>query len=115
MPQHLLRDIDPDTIESAAFTTKLPVGTGPYKFVRYLTDQFVDMEANPNYFRGVPKIEKLFMKRLRPEVTVAQLESGELDLALRLDQLEFDRLSKVADLDVISRPGLGSTSLNFSG
>ena len=113
VPQHLLEDIAPEAIESAAFTTKSPVGTGPYKFLRYLTDQFVEMEANPNYFQGAPKIEKLFMKRLRPEVTVAQLESGELDLALRLDLLEFDRLSKVADLNLISRPGLGSTSLNF--
>ena len=113
VPKHLLRDVDPDSIESATFTTTSPIGTGPYKFVRYLMDQFVEMEANPNYFKGIPQIEKLFMKRLRPEVTVAQLESGELDLALRLDQLEFDRLSKVADLNLISRPGLGSTSLNF--
>ena len=113
VPQHLLEDIAPEAIESAAFTTKSPVGTGPYRFVRYLTDQFVEMEANPNYFQGAPKIEKLFMKRLRPEVTGAQLESGELDLALRLDLLEFDRLSKVADLNLISRPGLGNTSLNF--
>ena len=113
VPEHLLKDIDPDAIESAAFTTMSPIGTGPYKLVRYLTDQFAELHANPNYFKGRPAIEKLFMKRLRPEVTVAQLESGELDLALRLDQLEFDRLSKVADLNVISRPGLGSSSLNF--
>ena len=66
VPQHLLEDIAPEAIESAAFTTKSPVGTGPYKFLRYLTDQFVEMEANPNYFQGAPKIEKLFMKRLRP-------------------------------------------------
>ena len=113
VPEHLLKDVDPDAVESSTFTTTSPIGTGPYKFVRYLTDQFVEMEANPNYFKGIPQIEKLFMKRLRPEVTVAQLESGELDLALRLDQLEFDRLSKVTDLDVISRPGIGSTSLYF--
>ena len=113
LPEHLLQDTPPDHIESAAFATTSPVGTGPYKFVRFLTDQFVELEANPNYFKGAPRIQKIFMKRLRPEVTVAQLESGEIDLALRLDLLEFERLSQVADLDLTVRPGLSNTSLNF--
>ena len=113
LPEHRLQDVPPDHIESAPFTTTSPLGTGPYKFVRYLTDQFVELEANSNYFEGAPRIQKIFMKRLRPEVTVAQLESGEVDLALRLNLLEFERLSQVADLDLMVRPGLSNTSLNF--
>ena len=113
VPEHLLQDTPPDHIESAAFATTSPVGTGPYKFVRFLTDQFVELEANPNYFKGAPRIQKIFMKRLRSEVSVAQLESGEIDLALRLNLLEFERLSQVADLDLTVRPGLSNTSLNF--
>ena len=113
VPEHLLKDTPPDDIESAAFSTTSPVGTGPYKFVRYLTDQFVELEANPNYFKGAPRIQKIFMKRLRSEVTVAQLESGEVDLALRLNLLEFERLSRIADLDLTVRPGLSNTSLDF--
>ncbi len=113
VPEHLLKDAPPDDIESAAFSTTSPVGTGPYRFVRYLTDQFVELEANPNYFKGAPRIQKIFMKRLRSEVTVAQLESGEVDLALRLNLLEFERLSRIADLDLTVRPGLSNTSLDF--
>ena len=113
VPEHLLKDTRPDDVESAPFSTTSPIGTGPYTFVRYLTDQFVELEANPNYFKGAPRIQKIFMKRLRPEVTVAQLESGEVDLALRLNLLEFERLSQVADLDLTVRPGLSNTSLDF--
>ena len=113
VPEHLLKDTPPDDVESTPFSTTSPIGTGPYTFVRYLTDQFVELEANPNYFKGAPRIQKIFMKRLRPEVTVAQLESGEVDLALRLNLLEFDRLSQVADLDLTVRPGLSNTSLDF--
>jgi peptide/nickel transport system substrate-binding protein len=36
-----------------------PIGTGPFKFVDYVKDDHVTMEANPNYFRGRPYLDKL--------------------------------------------------------
>ena len=89
------------------------MGTGPYKFVQYQTDQFVELSANPDYFKGKPQIDKIFMKRLTSDVTVAQLESGEVDLALRVNPGEYDRLSKVQSLNVVSQPGVGQTALTF--
>lgn len=113
VPQHLLEDIAPDTIESATFVTDSPVGTGPYTFVEWATDQYVQLAANPDYFKGAPAIDQLFMVRLRPEVTVAQLESGEIDLALRLNPTEKERLDNIASLQVIAQPGVGLTGLAF--
>jgi peptide/nickel transport system substrate-binding protein len=113
VPEHILKDVKPDTLKSHAFVLKSPVGSGPYKFVQYVTDQYVEFDVNPDYFKGRPKIDKIFMKRLTPDVTVAQLESGEVDLALRLNPVEYERLSKLATLNVISRPGVGMTAMNF--
>ena len=113
IPEHVLKDTPPDVPESTKFASSSPVGTGPYKFVRYLTDQMAEFDVNPDYFKGKPQIEKVFMKRLRSEVAFAQLESGELDLALRLKLFGFERLTGLEDLNIISGPGVGMTALYF--
>lgn len=113
MPSHLLAEVEPDAVQSASFTTTRPVGTGPFRFVKYLTDLYVELESNPEYFRGAPSIRKVYMKRLRPEVTVAQLESGELDLGMRLQLLDYDRLAELSHLETTTRPGIGMISVGF--
>lgn len=113
VPEHLLKDVKPEGIESSRFATRAPIGTGPYQFVRYLTDQVVELVVNPHYFKGKPQIERVFMKRLRPEVGLAQLESGEVDLALRMNPIAFDRLSMVPGLNIFSTAGIGILALNF--
>ncbi len=115
IPEHILQGLPPDAVESSKFASSTPIGTGPYKFVRYLTDQVAEFDVNPDYFKGKPQIEKVFMKRLRSEVAFAQLESGELDLALRLKLFGFERLTGLDRLNIISGPGVGMTSLYFIG
>ncbi len=115
IPEHILKELPPDAVESSKFASSSPVGTGPYKFVRYLIDQVAEFDVNPDYFKGKPQIEKVFMKRLRSEVAFAQLESGEIDLALRLKLFGFERLTGLSRLNIISGPGVGMTALYFIG
>jgi peptide/nickel transport system substrate-binding protein len=58
-----------------------PVGTGPYKFVRWIKDDHILLEANPNYWKGVPKIKKVMWRPI-PEATtrVAALQTQEADI-----------------------------------
>jgi len=58
-----------------------PVGTGPFTFVEQVTQQYVKLAANPNYFRGKPKIDTI-MVRVIPSDSARELafSSGELDL-----------------------------------
>ena len=58
-----------------------PVGTGPYKFVRWVKDDYILLEANENYFRGAPKIKKVMFRPI-PEATtrVAALQTQEADI-----------------------------------
>ncbi len=114
LPEHVLSDVKPDQVLNSPFAVKSPIGTGPYRFVQYVTDQFVEFEANPDYFKGKPKIDKMIMKRLAANVTVAQVESGEVDLALRLNPIEHERLSNVASVNLFSVPSPGHTSMIFN-
>src|SRR5262245_8359625 len=41
-----------------AAVAKNPVGTGPYKFVRWVKDDRIELEANEQYWKGAPKVKK---------------------------------------------------------
>jgi peptide/nickel transport system substrate-binding protein len=80
LPQHLL---DHDTsLDRADFNTH-PIGTGPYKFVRWDRAQSVEYEANPAYFGGAPHIPKIVV-RILPDFTTRAIElrTHRLDLGL---------------------------------
>lgn len=108
MPEHLLAGQTADQINQGDFKNKTPIGTGPYKMVRIEPDQFVELAANPDYFKGAPKIGSFFYKAITPETALAQLESGELDIALNVGSANQERLSGVDTLNVqvVNSPGI---------
>jgi len=57
-----------------------PVGTGPYKFVEWVKDDRVVLQANKDYFKGPPEFEKIVFRLLKDPVTAKlALEKGEID------------------------------------
>jgi peptide/nickel transport system substrate-binding protein len=59
-----------------------PVGTGPFKFVRWRKDDELVLEANEAYWRGSPRIKHLVFKGIPDESTrVAALTTGQVDIA----------------------------------
>jgi peptide/nickel transport system substrate-binding protein len=50
-----------------------PIGTGPYKFKTWKTDQYIILEANEDYFEGPPNISR-FVYRIIPDQAVQFLE-----------------------------------------
>jgi peptide/nickel transport system substrate-binding protein len=58
-----------------------PVGTGPYKFVRWVKDEEIVLEANENYWAGPPNIKTVVFKPIPEDsARVAALLSGEVDI-----------------------------------
>jgi len=78
LPKHILGDLDPeDFSEWEAWAH--PIGTGPYRFVRYEPRTGIELEANPDYFLGKPRIERVILKL--GGSAWADLESGAADVA----------------------------------
>jgi len=58
-----------------------PVGTGPFKFVKWVENQYVEMTANDDYWGGAPKLGGLYWKIIPDQSSRAlALESGDVDL-----------------------------------
>jgi peptide/nickel transport system substrate-binding protein len=71
--------------KDTTFVSRNPIGTGPYKFVRWSKDEEIVLEANAGYWRGAPKIEKVVFRPIPDDaVRVAALQNGEVDVAVNI-------------------------------
>jgi peptide/nickel transport system substrate-binding protein len=71
--------------KDSAAISKEPIGTGPYKFVRWSKDEEIVLEANANYWRGAPKIKTVVFRPIPDDaVRVAALQNGEIDVAVNI-------------------------------
>ena len=69
LPKHLYEGKDWATAD----TNAKPVGCGPFKFVEWVKGSHFVLEANPDYFMGAPKIDRLIL-RIIPDANVAYAE-----------------------------------------
>lgn len=80
LPEHILGSKKPEEMATEPFFKKPDVGLGPYSVAEYKTDQYVDLKKNPN-FPGEVGVDEVFLKPVTNDVAVAQMGSGEMDLA----------------------------------
>ena len=115
MPKHLLDGQTGDVLKASDFVTgKSPIGSGPYTFTSYTPDQFIEFDANPDYFLGAPTIGKIFFRlKVNPDTAAAQLQSGELQLALEMKPSDFEVLSTAAGIKAEQIPGVGQMTLQY--
>src|SRR5207244_11967640 len=80
LPQHSLGSVKPDELEKHPNMFESPLGSGPFKAVKNLTDQASEIAANPDFYRGKPKLDKI-VYRIVKQADAAQiaLERGEVD------------------------------------
>jgi peptide/nickel transport system substrate-binding protein len=78
LPKHIL---GPGTLINDAPYNGLPVGIGPFRYTAYHRGDDVEMDANPFYWRGKPKLRKVIYRIIPDDNTLmTQLQTGELDL-----------------------------------
>ncbi|HEX6832786.1 MAG TPA: peptide ABC transporter substrate-binding protein, partial [Rudaea sp.] len=82
LPEHLLARYP--NLNHVAFNAA-PVGTGAYRFVRWLRSDHIELAANANYFKGRPHFARLLLKIIPDDNTMlAQIRAHEVDLALEI-------------------------------
>jgi peptide/nickel transport system substrate-binding protein len=92
-----------------------PVGTGPFKFVEWRTNESITLEANEDYWRGRPELDRVIFRTV-PEAgarTLA-LQSGEADMLLKPNPADLAFFENSGDFDVQAATGLRVFYLGFN-
>jgi len=89
LPKNYFEKVGQDGFRAA------PMGSGPYKFVKWTPKTSMEFEANTDYWGPKPQWAKITETLVPEESTrVAQLERGEADI---ISNLSFDRLIELKD------------------
>ena len=87
MPKHILEKED---LNTTSFS-RHPIGTGPYKFKSWKTQEKIELVANPNYFQHRPYIDRYIYRVIPDESTIfLELQTQGVDSA-GLSPLQYTR------------------------
>ena len=108
-------DIVPASIDEASLTT-FPIGTGPYRFVRYDVDDKVELSAFENYWDGMPNNAGVVIKII-PDDTMRGLElrKGSADVIMNdiVPDIAY-QLEKSGDFRTVRSAGLDFSYVGFN-
>ena len=98
----------------AASLADKPVGTGPFTLMEWVKGERIVMEANPNYWKGKPKIDKVTWKAV-PEASarIAALQAGQADLIVNVPPESVDLINSGASTRVDPAHSLRNITLIF--
>jgi len=92
LPKHYLEEVGWEGFEAH------PIGTGPFKFVEWIKDDRVVLEAYDDYWRGRPEIDRLVFRAIPEDATrVAELLTGGVDIAVNVPPQEWPNVESNSD------------------
>ena len=112
LPAHLLEKYH--DLNRVPFNQK-PVGTGPFRVVRWLRGDRIEYAANDGYFLGRPKLRKIVVHLVPDENTIAsQMRAREIDWFSAATPRMYPQLTSIAGLDVRLVPMNASDAIMFN-
>ena len=115
VPKHIYEKLDPKGIGNSPDVTNPKVFSGAYKFVKYVPNDHVELEANDKYVLGVPKIKKIFITMVNDTNLVVGLKTGKIQMGFggigKVSIKELDNLKKDKKLSVVMNPASGTQFL----
>jgi ABC-type transport system substrate-binding protein len=86
---------------------KHPCGTGPFKFVEWIKDDHITLEANKDYWRGAPKLDKLIYRVIKdPSARLLAIQANEIQGMEFPDPASFATIQGDSSLKLLSEPGM---------
>jgi peptide/nickel transport system substrate-binding protein len=99
VPAHLLARYP--NINAIAYNAA-PVGTGPFRFVRWVHGDRIEFERNPHYYLGVPKIARIIWRLVPDENTELQLmQTHEADWMFEATVGAYKSIKGMRDVAVV--------------
>ncbi|NLK02010.1 MAG: ABC transporter substrate-binding protein [Clostridiaceae bacterium] len=79
IPEHKLNQLSIEELKTTDWFNHPEVVSGAYKCYEANMEHFASYEANPNYYLGAPKIDKLNIKVVQGNQLLPGLKTGEID------------------------------------
>lgn len=112
VPKHVLEnssDVNRDPYNSK------PIGIGPFRYVEWRRGDRVLLEANPYYFRGLPKLKRVEYRIIPNRDTVmTELQTGDIDLWPTAPRAYYPRLQALKGFGILRQPSYGFNHLDFN-
>lgn len=112
LPKHLLAQYP--NINQVPYNS-LPIGIGPFKYLRWDRASQVVLVRNPLYFRGLPKLQKIIFRIIPDRNTVlTELQSHSLDMWYPVPGNYLSRAGAIPGFTVVRQPAYTFNHLDFN-
>jgi peptide/nickel transport system substrate-binding protein len=112
LPAHLLERYK--SLDRIPFNEH-PIGTGPFRVVRWDRGNRIDYVANDDYFLGKPKLKRIEVHFVQDENSIVnQLRSHEIDWFFEPTNIVYQELKAIAGLDNRLIPYNGFHAIQFN-
>lgn len=112
VPEHIWSEVDdPTTFMNDADV----VGSGPYTLESYSANQSISLKANPNFWRGAPKIDGIqYIYYTNSDAQIQALRAGEVDLVTGLTDTQMGALEGEEGITTHAGTGRRFTSISVN-
>jgi len=108
LPKHILEPVfeAEGTIDNADWNRNPTVGVGPFIFKEWVAASHLIFEANPNYWRGKPKLDQISI-RIVPdeEAQKAALRTGDSDIGVYMYGSDIPDVAAMEDVEMVGVAG----------
>ncbi len=112
LPEHLLGAVPHDSLRLHPFG-KAPVGSGPFRFVKWVPAQRIELAAVDSFYRGRAKLDRVVWSIAADMAgSVQKLFAGEADFLEAVPASDVPEAAKHADVRIQPLPGF---NYNFVG
>jgi peptide/nickel transport system substrate-binding protein len=118
LPRHLLEAVPPAELARHPFSTRTPVGNGPFRFVERAQGQRWVFEANPDHpeeLGGRPYLDRVAFRVIpEPTTLLTELLTGGVDFYYQVRPEQTERIAGSRNARVTSAPGISWVYLGFN-
>ncbi|MGB6518391.1 MAG: peptide ABC transporter substrate-binding protein, partial [Candidatus Cybelea sp.] len=112
LPAHLLAKYA--GLDRVAYNAA-PIGSGPYRFVRWVRGDRLEMSANPRYYAARPEIGRISLRFIHdPSTTINQLLTNEVDATFSADVSKIAALRSIPHHRIVITPIPSFCALSFN-
>jgi peptide/nickel transport system substrate-binding protein len=112
-PKHPFEGMSFLDISTSPLVREGVIGSGPFKLAEFVPDQYYVLEANEDYFKGRPYLDRLIFRIGLTTVAswLPGLESGEIQVGSMINGLDRERAEANESLIVVGAPLPGAMAI----